>query len=198
MSNKAESSSAPKSKASTSQLPPSRIPEHPPEPPAFKGRKHAALKGNPTGPVSAEQWENVNQAIEKTVELILSRKLALDSLRPGCWVMHEGLGVALVAEIRRPIREVCSLTNPKLQNKLRKMASDVTHKEFRFLYQGGGVWFRFKMTDLKKATQPRGNQAPEASPEADETQKPTDDKTSSTTETDDPSQEKITDPANKA
>ncbi|OTA56859.1 hypothetical protein K449DRAFT_437705 [Hypoxylon sp. EC38] len=200
MSNKAEESPVIGTikEVSTYQILLRRISERPPKPPMFKGRKHAALKGSPTVSVSAEQWKNVNRAIEETVELILSRNLALDGFGPDCWVIDEGLGVALVAEVKRPLREVCTLTNLKLQNMLRKMASDVTHKEFRFLFPGGGVWFRFKMTDLKKATERRGDQVLEASPEAVETQKPVYDKTDSTAGTDESSQEKTTSLANKA
>ncbi|KAI1453045.1 hypothetical protein F4805DRAFT_478935 [Annulohypoxylon moriforme] len=120
----------------------------------LKTRKHAALKGNPIAPVSKEQWENINQAIIKTVELILSKNVTLDSFGPDYWEMDEGLGVALVAEIRREIKELCTLRDPKLQRELMKMARDITHKEFRFPYRGGGVWFRFKMTNLQKAAQP--------------------------------------------
>ncbi|KAI1449260.1 hypothetical protein F5Y02DRAFT_256164 [Annulohypoxylon stygium] len=120
----------------------------------LKTRKHAALKGNPTIPVSAEQWININQAIVKTVEFILSKNVTLDSFGPGYWEMDEGFGIALIAEIRRKIKEICTLISPKLQKELTKMAHDVTHKEFRFSYRGGGVWFRFKMTNLQKAVQP--------------------------------------------
>ncbi|KAI1140694.1 hypothetical protein F5Y05DRAFT_374506 [Hypoxylon sp. FL0543] len=145
MPNKPERPSPPKGKeAPSTQLPSSETPKRPPNSPASKGRKHAALKGSPTVPVSAEQWRNVNLAIEKTVELLLEKDLTLDSLGPDHWELDEGLGVALVAEIRRAIKERCTLSDRKLQKELKKMAGDVTHKEFRFPCKGGGVWFRFK------------------------------------------------------
>lgn len=114
------------------------------KPPVSKGRKHAALKGNPTVSVSAEQWKNINQAIEKTVDQVLARNINLDSFGPDYWEMDGDYGIALVAEIRRAIKETCTLKDPKLQREIRKMACDVTHGEFRFPYKGGGVWFRFK------------------------------------------------------
>lgn len=111
-----------------------------------KYKKHMALKGNARVRVSTEQWNNVNRAIEKTVEMILSKNTTPESFGPGPghWEMDEGLGVALVAEIIRPINEICSLSNPKLREQLKGMARDVTQKEFRFPCNGGGVWFRFK------------------------------------------------------
>ncbi|KAI1211810.1 uncharacterized protein F4807DRAFT_416486 [Annulohypoxylon truncatum] len=124
------------------------------KPLSLKTRKHAALKGRPMVPISTEQWENINRAIVKTVELILTKNLTLNSFGPDYWEMDEGLGIALVAEIRRGIKEICTLGDPKLQKKLMEMARDITHKEFRFSYRGGGVWFRFKMIDLQKAVQP--------------------------------------------
>ncbi|KAI2470137.1 hypothetical protein F4781DRAFT_391870, partial [Annulohypoxylon bovei var. microspora] len=142
--------------------------KQPPNSPVLKTRKHAALTGNPTIPVSAEQWENVNQAIETTVELILSKNVTLDSFGPDYWEMDEGLGIALVAEIRREIKEICTLGDPKLQRELMKMARDITRKEFRFPYRGGGVWFRFKMTDLQKAVQPITDLGSDVSPEGTE------------------------------
>ncbi|KAI1411421.1 hypothetical protein F5Y13DRAFT_200993 [Hypoxylon sp. FL1857] len=169
--------------ALTSQLPSNQAPKRPLNPPVSKGRKHAALKGNPTVPVTAEQWKNINQAIEETVELVLSKNLTLDGYGPDCWEMDEGLGVALVAEIRRPIKETCTLSDPKLEKELRKMARDVTQKEFRFPYKGGGVWFRFKMTDLQKATQRVDDQVPDVAPKADHAEEPTDINSDSMTET---------------
>ncbi|KAI1473648.1 hypothetical protein F4774DRAFT_30901 [Daldinia eschscholtzii] len=125
-----------------------------PKPSASNNGRHAALKSAPTVALSAGRWQNVNRAIEKTVEVVLSKNLTLDSFGPDCWEMDEGYGVALVAEIRREIKETCSLDNPKLQKRLRELAYDVTQKEFRFPFRGGGVWFWFKVTDLHKATQP--------------------------------------------
>ncbi|KAL7621278.1 hypothetical protein AAE478_008597 [Parahypoxylon ruwenzoriense] len=116
-----------------------KTPKQPAKPPVTRGRKHAALGGSPKIAVSAEQWINVNRAIEKTVETVPSQNIALNSLGPDYWGMEEGLGVALIAEIRRSIKETCSLSNPKLQRQLRRMAYDVTHKEFCFPYQEGGV-----------------------------------------------------------
>ncbi|KAI1374901.1 hypothetical protein F4677DRAFT_446806 [Hypoxylon crocopeplum] len=138
-----------------------------------RNRKHAALRGTPTVYVSAEQWKNVNQAIEKTVDLVIGKRVALDSFGPRYWEMDEGLGVALVAEIRRPIKEICTLGDLKLQRELRKMARDVTHKEFRFPYKGGGVWFRFNMTDLQKATKSPLELELDASAKAEETRETT-------------------------
>ncbi|KAI1100985.1 hypothetical protein F4804DRAFT_335709 [Jackrogersella minutella] len=132
------------------------------EPSSPRTKKHAALKGNPVTPVSREQWENINQAIEKTVDLVLCKNITLDSFGPDYWEMDEGLGIALVAEIRRTIKEICCLNEPKLQKELRKMARDVTHKEFRVSYKGGGVWFWFRMTNLQKATQPMAPQESDA------------------------------------
>ncbi|KAK6952157.1 hypothetical protein Daesc_006689 [Daldinia eschscholtzii] len=125
-----------------------------PNPSASNNGRHAALKSPPKVALSAGRWQNVNRAIEKTVEIVLSKNLALDSFGPDCWEMDEGYGVALVAEIRREIKETCSLDNLKLQKRLRELAHDVTQKEFRFPFRGGGVWFWFKVTDLHKATQP--------------------------------------------
>ncbi|KAI1779403.1 hypothetical protein F4818DRAFT_438177 [Hypoxylon cercidicola] len=129
-----------------------------------RSRKHAALKGSPTTTVSAEQWNNINQAIVKTVDSVLTQNITLDSFGPDYWEMDEGFGIALVAEIRRTIKETCTLSDPKLQRELRKMACDITHEEFRFPYKGGGVWFRFKMTDLQKAIKPMVSQQSDASP----------------------------------
>lgn len=112
--------------------------------PVSKSRKHAALKGTPTVAVSEEQWDNVNKAIVKTVDLVLAQNIVLDSFGPDYWEMDEGYGIALVAEIRRAIKEICSLSEPRLQRELRQMARNVTHGEFRFSCKGGGVWFRFK------------------------------------------------------
>ncbi|KAI0838210.1 hypothetical protein F5Y06DRAFT_296750 [Hypoxylon sp. FL0890] len=168
------------------QLSSSQIPKRPPTPSLSKGRKHAALKGSPTVPVSAEEWRNVNRAIEETVKLVLDKNMALDSLGPDYWELDEGLGVALVAEIKRAIKETCSLSDPKLQKQLKKMASDVTHKEFRFPCKGGGVWFRFKMTNLQKATQRVDDQGRDSPPKAEQAQESADDKTDVVVKTDEP------------
>ncbi|KAI0169737.1 hypothetical protein GGR52DRAFT_573793 [Hypoxylon sp. FL1284] len=135
--------------------------------PEFNGRKHAALRGHPTVHVSAEQWNNVNRSIVKTVDSILARNITLDSLGPDYWEIDEGYGIALVAEIRRAIKETCKLSDTRLQGKIRRMASDVSHEEFRFPCEGGGVWFRFKMTDLQKAMEPTNKQESDDSPTAD-------------------------------
>ncbi|KAI0379159.1 hypothetical protein F5Y04DRAFT_283246 [Hypomontagnella monticulosa] len=117
-----------------------------PKSPVSKDRKHMALKGNAKIRVSAEQWKNVNAAIEKTVDLILSKDGATRSFGPGpgYWEMDEGLGVALVAEIIRAFDGTCSLDNPKLRKQLKIMSRDITQGEFRFPCNGGGVWFRFR------------------------------------------------------
>ncbi|KAI8956538.1 hypothetical protein F5Y11DRAFT_167711 [Daldinia sp. FL1419] len=122
--------------------------------PISNDRRHTALAGAPGAILSAEGWRNVNRAILKTVDIVLSKNATLDSRKPDYWEIDEGLGVALVAEIRREIRETCTFANPKLKERLRQVAWDVTQKEFRFPYKGGGVWFWFKLTDLYKASQP--------------------------------------------
>ncbi|KAI1654644.1 hypothetical protein F4813DRAFT_369733 [Daldinia decipiens] len=119
-------------------------PHQPAIPPVPNDRRHAALQGGPKMALPAQSWRNVNQAIEKTVDIVLSKKMALKGFGPDCWEMDEGFGVALVAEIRREIKEDCTLDNPKLQKKLKEVARDVTAKEFRFPLKGGGVWFWFK------------------------------------------------------
>lgn len=131
-------------RASTPQPQSNKATKELPRTPVSKSRKHAALKGSPTGTVSPEQWDNVNRAIVQTVDLILSKNITLDGFGPDYWEMDEGLGIALVAEIRRAIKETCTLSDPKLQREISKMACDVMHEEFRFPYKGGGVWFRFK------------------------------------------------------
>ncbi|CAJ2503834.1 Uu.00g112280.m01.CDS01 [Anthostomella pinea] len=114
---------------------------------AFEHRKHAALKDRRT-PLTPEQWFNVNQAIKKTVDAVLAKNYELDGLGPGEWELDVELGVSLVAEVRyRPLKKQCSLNDPKLKAKLRKMARDVTHGEFRHTYDGGKVWFFFRLVD---------------------------------------------------
>ncbi|KAI1489616.1 hypothetical protein F5X96DRAFT_695683 [Biscogniauxia mediterranea] len=122
----------------------------------LEGRQHAALRGNPKSLVlTSEEWRNINQRIRMTVDTVLSRSYVLDGMGPGRWELHTNLGVALLAEvIVRPLKTPCSLADPKLMAKLRAMASDVTHQEFRYTYEGGKVWFRFKMIDLEIAMKP--------------------------------------------
>ncbi|KAI1079599.1 hypothetical protein F5B20DRAFT_590455 [Whalleya microplaca] len=121
----------------------------------YKGKKHAALLGYPSHALSDGEFANINIAIVKTVDSILGEKnLSLDGLGPERWELDAGFGVALEAEVRRPIKERCSFDDPKLQKELKRMSRDATQKEFRQPYQGGGVWFRFIMIDLHKAKQP--------------------------------------------
>ncbi|KAI0595242.1 hypothetical protein F4775DRAFT_570080 [Biscogniauxia sp. FL1348] len=127
-----------------------------PSAPSLVDGKHAALRGNPKSLLlTSEEWRNINQRIKMTVDKVLSRSYVLDGLGPGVWELHTNLGVALLAEvIVRPLKTPCSLADPKLMAKLRAMANDVTHKEFRYTYEGGKVWFRFKMIDLEVAMKP--------------------------------------------
>ncbi|KAI5917283.1 hypothetical protein F4810DRAFT_697200 [Camillea tinctor] len=124
--------------------------------PSREDGKHAALRGNPKSLVlTPEEWQNINRRIKTTVEKVLSRNYVLDGLGPGVWELHTNLGVALLAEvIVRPLKTPCSLADPKLMAKLRAMGNDVTHPEFRYTYEGGKVWFRFKMIDLGIAMKP--------------------------------------------
>ncbi|KAI0018067.1 hypothetical protein F4780DRAFT_795410 [Xylariomycetidae sp. FL0641] len=116
-------------------------------------RKHAALRGNATVPVSSQEWYQVNQNIQKTTEKILRKNYVLEGLGPGVWKLDGGFGIALVAEvIIRPLKKECSLADPKLQKKIRAMADDPTHGEFRHTtWEDGKVWFRFKVLDLDEA-----------------------------------------------
>ncbi|KAI1643604.1 uncharacterized protein F4817DRAFT_368261 [Daldinia loculata] len=168
-----------------------RKPHQPAISPVPNDRRHAALQGGPKVALSAQKWKNVNQAIEKTVDIVLSKKTALKGFGPDCWEMDGGFGVALVAEIRREIKEDCTLDNPKLQKKLKEVARDVTAKEFRFPFKGGGVWFWFKITDLHKATQPITEIQQAGTPSgADTIIKGTDDETGTTDRGGDPAQHK--------
>ncbi|KAI0119099.1 hypothetical protein F4814DRAFT_458479 [Daldinia grandis] len=84
-------------------------------------RMHTALRDGPKVALSAQGWKNVNRAIEKTV---------LGGFGSDCWEMDEGFGVVPVAEIRRKIKEDCTLDNPRLHKKLRGVAHDVTVTKF--------------------------------------------------------------------
>ncbi|KAI0849882.1 hypothetical protein F5Y00DRAFT_45212 [Daldinia vernicosa] len=168
----------PRGKGARTPQPPSNRKSHQPSIlPVPNDRRHVALHG-PKVTLSAQKWKNVNQAIEKTVDIVLNKKMTLKGFGPDSWEMDEGFGVALVAEIRRKIKEDCTLENPKLQKKLREVARDVTAKEFRFPLRGGGIWFWFKITNLDKATQSITEAQQAGAPsEADTILKCTDDET---------------------
>ncbi|KAI1462904.1 uncharacterized protein F4812DRAFT_453930 [Daldinia caldariorum] len=114
--------------ASAPRQPSNRKSRQQSKPPISNGRKHADLKSAPKVALSARRWKNVNRAIEKTVDIVLSRNIALDGFGPSYWEMDEGYAVAL--------------------KRLRKLARDGAQKEFQFPFRGNGVWFWFKATQL--------------------------------------------------
>ncbi|GAW27066.1 hypothetical protein SAMD00023353_6600360 [Rosellinia necatrix] len=115
--------------------------------------RHAALEGDID--FTPDEWLNVNRRIMKTVNTILPYGYVIEGPGPREYELHSHLGVALVAEIYiRPIRRSCSLANPKLQEKIRDMASDTTHLPFRHTYLHGRVWFFFRVINPEMARQP--------------------------------------------
>ncbi|KAI8951763.1 hypothetical protein F4801DRAFT_543355 [Xylaria longipes] len=74
---------------------------------------------------------------------------------PRTYALHSRLGVALIADIIiRPIKRPCSLGDPVLKEKLREMAYDPSHYEFRHTYLNGRVWFYFRILDVELAKLP--------------------------------------------
>ncbi|KAI0877855.1 hypothetical protein GGS24DRAFT_445285 [Hypoxylon argillaceum] len=116
--------------------------------------KHAALRSD-VMMLTREEWFNVNRRIKETVDTILQYGHVIQGPGPKTYELHSHLGVALCAEIAiRPVKRPCSLANPALQRKLRAMAGDPMHTEFRHTYLNGKVWFYFRILDLEIARQP--------------------------------------------
>jgi len=118
-------------------------------------QKHAAIRGDFR--FAPNEWFNVNRRIVETVETVLPHGMIIQG--PGLKQMEldAGLGVALVAEIAiRPIKRICSLADPALQSKIRAMAVDPSHAEFRHTYLNGRVWFFFRILDPELGKQPLG------------------------------------------
>ncbi|KAI0405527.1 hypothetical protein F4802DRAFT_606789 [Xylaria palmicola] len=115
--------------------------------------KHAALRSNVM--LTPEEWFNVNRRIIKTVDVVLSYGYLIQGPGPKTYELHSHLGIALVADIIiRPIQRPCSLADPALQEKIRTMAQDPTHYEFRHTYLNGRVWFYFRIIDTQVAREP--------------------------------------------
>lgn len=115
--------------------------------------KHAAVRGD--FHFTPVEWFNVNERIKKTVDLVLPSNCLIRGPGPGTCELHTCLGVALVAEvIIRPIKKPCSLGKPSLQREIRALANDPKHPAFRHTYDGGKVWFFFRILDQVLAGQP--------------------------------------------
>jgi hypothetical protein len=115
--------------------------------------KHAALRSDLI--LTREEWFNINRRIKRTVDTILHYGCIIQGPGPKTYELHAHLGIALCAEIAiRPIQRPCSLTDPVLLNKLRAMAENPRHAEFRHTYLNGRVWFFFRIIDLEIARQP--------------------------------------------
>jgi hypothetical protein len=118
-------------------------------------QKHAAIRGDFR--FTTDEWFNVNQRIVEMVETVLSHDVVIQGPGPRQIEMEAGLGVALVAEIAiRPIKRICSLADPALQSRIRAMAVDPSHAEFRHTYLNGSVWFFFRILDPKLGKEPLG------------------------------------------
>ncbi|KAI0458029.1 hypothetical protein F5B21DRAFT_519987 [Xylaria acuta] len=99
-------------------------------------RKHNALREEDITLTPTECF-NVNSRIRKTVDIILPWDYLVQGPGP-----------------KRPIRRPCSLGDPALKKKIRAMADDPTHPEFRHTYLNGRVWFFFRILDLEIAKLP--------------------------------------------
>ncbi|KAI0532681.1 hypothetical protein GGR58DRAFT_517515 [Xylaria digitata] len=124
-----------------------------PVPLAPEYSRHAALRGD--FQFTPEEWYNVNQRIIETVNIVLPYGYLIQGPGPRTYELHAHLGVALVGDIViRPIQRPCSLKNPDLQRKIRQMAADPQHPEFRHTYLNGKVWFFFRILNPDIARQP--------------------------------------------
>ncbi|KAI1114659.1 hypothetical protein F5Y14DRAFT_461250 [Nemania sp. NC0429] len=95
------------------------------------------------------EWFNVNHRIMKTVDIVLPHEYVIRGPGPHLYELHSHLGVALCAEIMiRPIKTPCSLADPALKMKLRAMAENPQHTEFRHTYPNGRIWFFFRVLDI--------------------------------------------------
>ncbi|KAI0201789.1 hypothetical protein F4808DRAFT_469097 [Astrocystis sublimbata] len=115
--------------------------------------RHKALKGDVS--LTPDECYNVNKRIRRTIETILPHNHLIEGPGPWTYEMDAHLGVLLIADIIiRPIKTPCSLGDPILKEKLRRMAYDPNQKYFRHTYHGGKVWFSFRILHPELAKQP--------------------------------------------
>ncbi|KAJ2995029.1 hypothetical protein NUW58_g1391 [Xylaria curta] len=115
----------------------------------FLWAKHRALRGDFV--LTPQEWFNVNSRIKKSVDKILPYGYLIQGPGP-----------------KTPIKRPCSLADPSVQQKIRAMAENPDHPEFRYTYLNGKVWFSFRIIDLEEARQPLIDDSSQGSQEIDD------------------------------